>query len=870
MKKRKVILSIFLALVLLFTVSIAAACVDNDNHEEEKPENENPTGGSWVLQDITLGGNYKTEYQLNEEFSASGLTVSAVMVNTATSQTRNDNVTEQAKVDSSRFNSAMVGTYVITISYTSAKVTRYANYSVSVAPVEPAVNGITMQKTTVEYNIPIGSSTVKVNVDDITVKAINDKGEEEATPLTPDAYTLTYYNGGQKLESFGNAKKGTYTIQAERKSDNQKAFVIVYVLDPAIDFAFKSGTVTQDQSLVDNMSADWKFTVTDKSGTTHELSVDQVELSGINSIVPGDYSVKASYNEYDGKGRPAAAADFTTDVKYSITKVDGMINQSYAVNFSQFATEAIESDKVVNEAGGITVIAKAGKTKITDNSQTSGTKSFTKRFQFGGKSTNGEGQIKLELKGASLITVYARSGSGNRGLGLYSDASVTPASQVNYIMLSGAVVKSTCLVEKAGTYYLAAPDGDLNIYYVQIDTVLVGAAAEGQSSVELSAETEVSGIQLDSTDVKKDFVVGDEFSYDNLVVRKKIYNPVTADAQTEVVTEGYTVTVPEGSMDKQGEVTVTVNYGGKTATYTINVNSLVDGVNGIKVTLPATNIELDNEDDTIQLNESDVTVTTDSGAAIVTGNEAGQCTTLVIELYSVGETETKLDTLTVGVGTYKVKATATYNNSNGSGTTVFTAEVTFTVKVKSSDPQPISYTVTANDLAATTYSEETTWLEADSDGNSVSITAASNKTVAVDANGKKMDDISFTQRVKLGGTGSTSARSIKITVTARTTITIYAMSSGTGEANARPVKLLNASGTDVLVSGGATLDGTAFTADTKVDGDSLHKIVITVEAGTYYFYSASSGFNVYGVKLDIGQTNTTQTQSEVILNNEEK
>lgn len=869
MKKSRVFLSILLALLMLLTLSMVTACVDNNDPGNNPPPT--PDKGTWALQNITIGGSYKTEYQLNEAFSADGLTVSATMKNTATMDTRIDNVTTTAVVDSSKFNSAMVGVYTITVSYTNTGVTRYAHYTVSVASYEPVVNGITMQKVQVDYDVPAGQQSVNVNVDDITVKAIDANGEEEETPLAADDYVLTYYKGGEKVEKLAEATKGAYTIQAERKSDGQKAFVVVYVFDPAVSIELKAGsTVTQGQALTNTMSADWLFTVTNRSGATNEITVDEVSLSIFNSLVPGNYSVKVTYNEYDAKGRPAAENGITTTVDYTITKVEGVVNQSYAVNFSQLATGTIAENTVVNEAGGIKIIplldskTEASKSKISSDSKTSQdqTKSFANRFQFGGKSVAASGKIEVTVKGPSLITVYARTTSAGRGLGIYTDEKLT--EQNHYTVLTSDIKAITCLADQAGKYYLAGPDGDINIYYVQVDTVLTGG--DPKDSVELPTATEFAGITLDTKNVTTDFIKGGTFSAEGLVVYKTLYNPVTADiAKVLVAAEDYTVTIPNGSMDVQGKPTVTVTCQGKTATYTINVNSLVDGVNGIKVTLPATTIELDKEGDTITLSESDVTVKTDSGAAIVIGDEAGQCATLVIELYSVGETETKLNTLTVGAGTYKVKVIATYNNTANSGTTSFTDEITFTVKVKVNEPQkPTNFTLNPNDLygdntADVTITTATAW----GDKAEVQPKTSGSKDVTIKSSTKKVtiDGTELTlHRIETQGSmGNDFSRGIKITLEGACTIRYWAMAGTSGtDLSDRYIKLVNSNNARVAApAADETEDYLPFSNGTLVEKTITVTAADIAATANGVFYLGSGNSNVYIYYISIEYTSST-------------
>lgn len=171
--------------------------------------------------------------------------------------------------------------------------------------------------------------------------------------------------------------------------------------------------------------------------------------------------------------------------------------------------------------------------------------------------------------------------------------------------------------------------------------------------------------------------------------------------------------------------------------------------------------------------------------------------------------------------------------------------------------QPHSHLIKSDTFDATTaitLTERTEWFK-DDDGDSVYITAASGATVTIETGGKTAaDQTAFANRIKLGGTGTKAQRSVEITVTERATITVYAISSSSSVA--RKVQFIDSNGTAIdLVVAGATLDGTAFTADTTVGGDKIYMITVTVEAGTYYFGSAASGLNVYGVNLEIGAAN---------------
>lgn len=78
-------------------------------------------------------------------------------------------------------------------------------------------------------------------------------------------------------------------------------------------------------------------------------------------------------------------------------------------------------------------------------------------------------------------------------------------------------------------------------------------------------DIKVAGIALNTDNVKTEFAIGEEFSYDGLVVTATYEN-----GDTEEVT-GYDVTQPD--MSSEGEKTVTVTYEEKTADYKITVTA---------------------------------------------------------------------------------------------------------------------------------------------------------------------------------------------------------------------------------------------------------------------------------------------------------
>lgn len=129
-------------------------------------------------------------------------------------------------------------------------------------------------------------------------------------------------------------------------------------------------------------------------------------------------------------------------------------------------------------------------------------------------------------------------------------------------------------------------------------------------------------------------------------------------------------------------------------------------------------------------------------------------------------------------------------------------------------------------------------LEATQKVAGLTIHAHSGKTVTIDDNEKTLDEMSFTQRLKFGGSGDFDAegqplgRVLSVDVKGNTDITVMAMSSSSGE--------------DRILNIAAGHKDSIF-AEFPALGASLTKgeYTYTGDAKKLFFYSPSSGVNVY-------------------------
>jgi len=216
--------------------------------------------------------------------------------------------------------------------------------------------------------------------------------------------------------------------------------------------------------------------------------------------------------------------------------------------------------------------------------------------------------------------------------------------------------------------------------------------------------------------------------------------------------------------------------------------------------------------------------------------------------------------------TISLSCNTSQGSVSGGGTYIEGSSATITATAKSgykftkwsdnNTANPRTITIT-KDLSLTAYFEETDtpqptttfWNMSDTDFKNLgtitsnttvrglTIKANSSNSVVVDASSQSCDGISFTHRLKLGGSGNSSYRVVTFDVTGNCTIDIYAKSSTGGEDRNLSV---------VKGSFGGTSIGSA-----SAPGSSVKKTSITYagSATTIYVYSPSNGVNIYGIRV---------------------
>ncbi len=173
-------------------------------------------------------------------------------------------------------------------------------------------------------------------------------------------------------------------------------------------------------------------------------------------------------------------------------------------------------------------------------------------------------------------------------------------------------------------------------------------------------------------------------------------------------------------------------------------------------------------------------------------------------------------------------ATLTPSSGSGSGGTT--------------TPETVAFELNPSLLECKTY-------DANFEQNGFTVLATATSTVTIDASSKKIDDVVYENRLKLSGTGSAEARSIKFTTTEAAKLSVYAMASSSSATREVGVATY-----DEAIA--AFSDVTVWT----VPGSSLAEYTVELPTpGTYYVYSKSSGLNVQYATVTYGGVSSTPT-----------
>ncbi len=458
MKKFKRVIPFLLAMITALAITLAGCNSCNNGNNDDG-------GEKAVLQSISVdASNAKTDYFIGEQFTAQGLTVTAVLTNPDKTVALSE---DDYTVDSSAFNSSEAGVYAIGISYTFDGVTKNGAYNVTVKA-RPEFEGLEVklaEGTEDTFNLSAETKKVEIDTTKIVVKEVNDDGSV-GNEITD--YTAKLFRGKEEIPlTDGKAMvgAGAYAIWVEKISDvtsfNRTGFVLVYVNDTMTGFEFKEGTLSQPAG-VDVISDTWKFTATYVTGVTKEIASANCSFD-LDTFTVGKNTVTVTYTDYDAKGTGVTK---TTDVEYTTVVPPQGTTLNYKYVYGAIDASGITADKTPLKQSNL-----KGANAFLKLYDPTGAASDYNYAQYRSADLGGSDVVEIKgvgfyvtFYGTGTITIgFSSSGGSNSssvgfmdGTGSYiatATQNVKTYTKANTYVVSGtATTELTFTVTKPGTY----------------------------------------------------------------------------------------------------------------------------------------------------------------------------------------------------------------------------------------------------------------------------------------------------------------------------------------------------------------------------------------------------------------------------------
>ena len=401
------------------------------------------------------------------------------------------------------------------------------------------------------------STTVKVNPVEVTSVAVNTM-PDKVTYYTGDTFdpaglslTVTYNNGttevvsgGITFNSVNTATAGSKTVRATYAGKTATFRITV------IELTIERIEIVQLPDVLDYYVGDQeldtlgiKVEAVYNNGTREEISEDDLYFEGFDTSAAGEVQIKVYYEDFEAS--------------YNITvialDVIGIVVKTPPEKTTYFTGETADYTGLsltVTYSNGVTATVTDGYTVTGFDSLTAGTKTLT---------------VEYEGKTATFtVTVKA--------IELESIEIATPAEKLEYFV--GEEADFTGLTIKANYN-----NGTTNTLADGFNVTGFDSLTAGQQTitVEFGGKTTtfkvtVKAIELVSIEIatpaeKLEYFTGEDADFTGLTIKANYNNGTTA------IVEGYNVTGFDSLT--AGQKTITVEFEGKTVTFTVTVKAIV-------------------------------------------------------------------------------------------------------------------------------------------------------------------------------------------------------------------------------------------------------------------------------------------------------
>lgn len=558
MKKIK---SIMLGAGLLIGLTAVASCSSQENivHIDMEEEEDEYTFSSITL-DTT---NVKKVFYLGDSFSYEGLIVKA-------NHTRpiNEDETEAVSEEISTFtvdtefvDMTTTGTYVVYVKGRSGMETKSAFYTITVVTSVQAETGkeymagleVTMASTSKGY---INNHTIQLQQDEeLTLPQIASFNRVMfiGTDLS-DKKTVNEQAVKVDSSAVNMSKKGSYPIiySYERDGVTVKSFILVIVSNPVTGVKFVSGNIEQSASVNGFDYSDWKFELTEESGSKSEMTYndDYFSVTGVNSYVAGNYTAVVKYTDDDGS--------FDVEVGVTVLEATGF-NIVIESDLSATSGVAVDNRVKIGDTNYFHYTAGSG-----DACETRETKfdnlTFGNRLKLNGAGSISARNIEIYMPNAGQIVAYF--GTSSSGTVRTIECASSDGEVIASASSGMTTAKAVFNISEAGTYHLYSTGSSIYAYGFIIAYEKEGAVEPDPAGITgLEFESGIINyIQngsldgLDTIKVKASFDDNTTKTY----TQEDDEITITGFDNTKVGHQTITITFDDGYTNKSVDVTVNV------------------------------------------------------------------------------------------------------------------------------------------------------------------------------------------------------------------------------------------------------------------------------------------------------------------------
>lgn len=453
-RKMKKISKVIVSLLLVGSIAFFMASCQTNKPVEEPPVVPPPAPTlKKAISSVQLNTtNAKRSYFLGEEFSSTNLVVIA-RFNDGTSE----DVSSSAEINYDSFDSEVVGTYPIIVSYTFEGRVKRNSYEVEVTSlaqtIEKHVVGLEVEKRNTRY--PINTT---MDVSDITVTAVF--SDDTTQVLTAEEYKIDETHVDIKKPNIYPlviSYSQDYEVGEAKETVVVKNFVLITITDPVKSIRFVSGK-TEFEYGSRFSTDDWVVEVTYESGATTEVGNDKFRFTTIDTFSAGSKTVRVTYSEMgsaqairvDVTVLPNPQGDYHIDKKIdasSMTITDATIGSNHKQEMA-----ATEVDEFFTITGSLLKYLNSSHTTVRSVEAAPGN------------------TIQFTIEGTAKLTIIASSnGSSNTSLLSVTNADgelqdpITPTvakTSIGLVSILGSGDGTTVEYSlSAGTYIVAFVSG---------------------------------------------------------------------------------------------------------------------------------------------------------------------------------------------------------------------------------------------------------------------------------------------------------------------------------------------------------------------------------------------------------------------------